>query len=289
MISIKQMQLLEDASELVGVSKLQLMENAGKGIYLFLKNKFNLKNKKIIIFCGQGNNGGDGFVAARYLSKVCDVEVLFLGNVKRLRMEGKVNFLRIKKGIKILKNIKKIKSNKKTILIDAMLGTGVKGRVREPFASAVRKFNKLEGYKVAVDCPSGKVKAQVCLTFHDVKDLSYRSCKKINIIKIGIPKMKYTSANDVRAVLKKRKKTAKKGDNGRVLVIGGSRDYVGAITFAGLAALRSGVDLVNVAAPEKVGWVEERNPSIRSYAKMLGVAERSEYEFHLTKLKIKRD
>ncbi|MBU89901.1 NAD(P)H-hydrate dehydratase [Candidatus Woesearchaeota archaeon] len=64
--------------------------------------------------------------------------------------------------------------------------------------------------------------------------------------------MQYISKKDIK--LAKRKATSKKGDNGRVLIIGGSRDYVGAVALAGLAALRSGVDWVTVAAPEKVGW-----------------------------------
>src|SRR3989344_1089555 len=64
--------------------------------------------------------------------------------------------------------------------------------------------------------------------------------------------MKYITSKDI--ILPKRKKSSKKGDNGRVLVIGGSRDYVGAVALAGLAALRSGADWVTIAAPEKVGW-----------------------------------
>ncbi|MFC1800736.1 NAD(P)H-hydrate epimerase, partial [Nanoarchaeota archaeon] len=121
MISIKDMIALEDASELAGISKLQLMENAGKGIFNFLNKKFNLKDKKVLIFCGQGNNAGDGFVAARYLSKVCDVSILFLGKEARLRKEGKANFEKIKNKIKLIKN----PENNYNIIIDAMLGTGI--------------------------------------------------------------------------------------------------------------------------------------------------------------------
>jgi NAD(P)H-hydrate repair Nnr-like enzyme with NAD(P)H-hydrate dehydratase domain len=65
--------------------------------------------------------------------------------------------------------------------------------------------------------------------------------------------MRYISKKDI--VIPKRNTGSHKGDNGRVLVIGGSRDYVGAVALAGLAALRSGADLVTIAAPEKVGWV----------------------------------
>ena len=89
-----------------GISKVQLMENAGKGIYKTIKEKFSdLKNKKILITAYHGNNGGDSFVAARYLAEECEIDILFIGNEEKFKEEGKINFERIKNVRSIYDNI----------------------------------------------------------------------------------------------------------------------------------------------------------------------------------------
>jgi NAD(P)H-hydrate epimerase len=93
MITTKEMRDLEDNC---GISKLTLMENAGRGIYTVLKEKFsNFKDKKILIVAYHGNNGGDGFVAARYLCNEPGVDILFIGDEDKLKEEAKINYKRI--------------------------------------------------------------------------------------------------------------------------------------------------------------------------------------------------
>src|SRR3989338_971570 len=94
MITTEEMKQLEDNC---GIPKITLMENAGWGIYKILKEKTELKNKKILIICYHGNNGGDGFVAARYLCEESDVTVLFIGDESKFKEEAKTNYKRIEK------------------------------------------------------------------------------------------------------------------------------------------------------------------------------------------------
>ena len=92
MITTSEMRKLEDNC---GIPKVKLMEYAGKGIYEILRKKFVLKNKKILVVAYHGNNGGDGFVAARYLCENASVDVLFLGDEGRLKEEALVNYKKI--------------------------------------------------------------------------------------------------------------------------------------------------------------------------------------------------
>ena len=92
MISSIEMKKLEDNCD---IPKIKLMEYAGKGIYETLKKKLILKNKKILVIAYHGNNGGDGFVAARYLCEYSSVDILFLGDEDKLKQEAKINYNKI--------------------------------------------------------------------------------------------------------------------------------------------------------------------------------------------------
>src|SRR3989338_2246271 len=98
MISTQEMKQLEDNC---GIPKAVLMENAGKAVYDVLKEKFSLKDKKILVVSYHGNNGGDGFVAARHLCDDAEVDVLFAGDEKKLKAETLVNFRKIENNEKI--------------------------------------------------------------------------------------------------------------------------------------------------------------------------------------------
>ena len=98
MISSFDMKLMEDKS---GVPKIVLMEKAGKGIAEVLGEKFDLRNKRILIVAYHGNNGGDGFVAARHLCDEAEVDVLFVGDEKKLKDEALANFKRIENNEKL--------------------------------------------------------------------------------------------------------------------------------------------------------------------------------------------
>jgi len=201
MITTKEMKELEDKSESLGITKLNLMENAGRGIFRILNERFNLKNKKVLIICYHGNNGGDGFVAAHYLSDVCKVDVWFIGEKLKLRNEAFENYKRIfhEKKVNILNLTNNVDVNKYDIVIDAILGTGIIGDIKEPIASIIDKFNSSKGYKVSVDVPTGInpdtgekankfVIPDIIITFYDIKKglISYKH--KTFIVDIGIPR-----------------------------------------------------------------------------------------------------
>lgn len=203
------------------------MENAGKGIAGFLLKKFG-KGKRIGFFCGLGNNGGDGFVAARYLLKNgVNPEVYLVGNSKNIRTpEARKNWQRFK-GTKF-ENIKAVGiKNDFDIVVECLFGTGIQGKLREPYNSVVKKLNKLKGKKIAVDYSAPEFKSDIVVPV----DPGYPKWLKE---KIGIGEVK---------VLYKPPEKSHKGDNGKLLIIGGSKMFHGAPILAAKIASKI-VDLV---------------------------------------------
>ena len=157
------------------------------------------------------------------------------------------------------------------VLVDAVLGTGVKGKLRQPILRAVQVINASRGFKIAVDVPTGidsdtgqalddAVHANVTVTFHSVKSGLRKAasfCGELNVADIGIPPEAaiFAGPGDVEAVRVRRPTEAHKGQFGRLLVIGGSETFSGAPSLVALAAYRTGTDLVFVAAPEKTARV----------------------------------
>ena len=201
MISSKEIKVLDTNAEFFGVPTIELMEYAGKGVAYFIKHKLKPKNKEILIFCGTGNNGGDGFVAARYLSKNYNVTVFLTGKEKEIKTKiSKENFLKLKKiktKIYDIKSIEKIEElvNKNQIMIDSMLGIGLSGKLREPYFSIVKKINSSKDkIIISVDVPTGlgtnySIRPDYTITFHDIKiDMNKENCGKIEIVDIRILK-----------------------------------------------------------------------------------------------------
>ncbi len=259
-----------------GLSARQLMENAGASVANAIKSRFN--EGKIVIVAGRGNNGGDAFVAARQLVGF-EVEIFLIGRSGKIRTEeARANW-------KILENsrfkVKEIRDSSEIgrvedaikdaeIIIDAIFGTGVSGRIREPEHGLIDLINRSSAFKVAVDIPSGldaatgdseaAVQADLTVTFHRPKSgLLLETAKiytgEIEVGNIGIPPLfeMLTGPGDVEAVVR-RDKTSHKGDNGRVLIIGGG-PFVGAPALSALAALKSGADWVTVAVPKRVAEI----------------------------------
>ena len=140
MISGEEVKVLDLNSEYFGVPTSELMENAGKGITDFILNKF--KSKNILIFCGTGNNGGDGLVAARYLSKKCNVTVYLTAREIPSKI-ARNNFDKLTKTnvkIYIHKDLKTIDNliEENDIIVDAILGIGLTGSLREPLLNEKR-------------------------------------------------------------------------------------------------------------------------------------------------------
>ncbi|WP_456471759.1 NAD(P)H-hydrate dehydratase [Methanocaldococcus sp.] len=259
-LSPEEMAIIDDNAEYLGVKKIQLMENAGRAVYEEIKD---FDGKKII-FCGTGNNGGDGFVVARFLG---ECYLILLGKEKDIKSyEARENYKALKNlsmfgNIKInevkcledMREIFNIIKKEKCVVVDAMLGTGQRGELREPYKSVVNKLNELKEKNknltiVSVDVPTGNIKADLIITFHKRKTNVNGNVK---VKDIGIPKeAEYiVGYGDLRAL--NLINGDHKGKNGKVLIVGGSKDYYGAPILAGLVALKL-VDIVSIFSVDSV-------------------------------------
>ncbi len=269
----REMRALEINAGYFGVPRLLLMENAGHAVASEVASRFK-PTKSVAIFCGLGGNGGDGFVAARHLLSLgFKVIVIIAGKVRDITDASTqanweaLQFLRDAIIVHEIYDSSLIPKIDADIIIDALLGTGTKGTLRPPIVQLVKHINGTEAYRVAVDVPTGidsdtgevlgeAVKANLTITFHKTKTGLEKAKKHVGslIVKdIGLPEEfeKLAGPGDVLAVTRPRPSESHKGDFGRLLIIGGSETYSGAPALVALAALRTGVDLVYVAAPEK--------------------------------------
>ncbi len=276
-ITSDEMRTQEINAQYFGISLLQLMENAGRSVAQEITSRFQ-KNKKAVVFCGLGGNGGDGFVAARHLLNAdFEVTVVLMGRSRDIAHEaGMSNWvilqsLQDKVCLIEVTDSSLIPKLNAGIVIDALLGTGTKGKLKPPIIQVVNYINSLSGFKIAVDVPTGidsdtgevlgtAVKADLTITFHKEK-IGLEKAKKyvgdLVVADIGLPREmgRFAGPGDVYLVTKSRNPTAHKGDFGRLLVIGGSEVYSGAPTLVSLAAMRTGVDIVYLAAPAKTALV----------------------------------
>ncbi|HDQ05323.1 MAG TPA: NAD(P)H-hydrate dehydratase [Candidatus Bathyarchaeota archaeon] len=277
-ITTPEMRALETNAEYYGVSLLQLMETAGRNVAEEIAARFQPKKTRVAIFCGSGGNGGDGFVAARYLA--CHgfkVEVILAGKASDIISESaKKNWVALQplRNIVPLTEIKDstlIPDVKADVIVDALLGIGAKGKLRPPILQLVEKINSTDAFRVAVDVPTGvdsasgevlgtAVKANLTVTFYKSKPGLLKAKKysgEVAVKNIGLPSEleRFTGPGDVKLAVKRRSPEAHKGNFGRLLVIGGSNVFSGAPALAAMAALRTGVDIAVVAAPEKTATV----------------------------------
>jgi len=265
MISGKEIKVLDKNAEYYGVPAQELMEKAGKGVADFVIKNLDPVNEGILVFCGTGNNGGDGFVAARYLAKKHNVSLFLAGYEKNIRTDiSRKNFNKIKDinlEIYDMESLNKIDKylSEKNIIIDSMLGIGLSGSLKDPYFTLVEKINEAKNKTViSVDIPTGfgtntAIKPDFTLTFHDMKKgMNSENSGDVKIVDIGIPKkaIDYVGPGELLVYYPKPKKESHKGDNGRVLVIGGG-PYIGAPALAALAALRTGSDLAYIATPKR--------------------------------------
>ncbi|MBI2252475.1 MAG: NAD(P)H-hydrate dehydratase [Armatimonadetes bacterium] len=275
----------------LGIPSLVLMENAGRSVFSFLKENFsNLKNKKIIIIAGSGNNGGDALAAARYLYNYeADFFVFLLGEKEKLSKDNLYNlkileYLKIKYLFLNKSNLEEFKVclRESHILIDGIFGTGLKRKVNDFLANLIELINQAKLIRVSIDIPSGvdassgeilgaAVNADYTITLAYPKlglflYPAYRYSGKIISADIGIPynlTQNITSKNFlitfslVKNNLPKRDLEAHKGLAGKILVIAGSIGYTGAAALTCNAALRIGAGMVTLALPESLNLAME--------------------------------
>ncbi len=205
-ITVKQMMQIEENGHQMGFLRKFMMENAGASVVRRLNEKFeNLDSKNILIFAGLGNNGGDAFVIARHLAGHGSmVSVVLLGFPEKIKTEeSRWNWKLLEKmnSIKLITGEKTSFDFNADIIVDGILGTGISGEIREPYASAMKFVNDSNAFKLAVDVPSGLdpdtgntsnvfVTVDVTVTFHKMKiGMPKRKdlCGLIYVEKIGIP------------------------------------------------------------------------------------------------------
>ncbi len=205
-ITVDQMYNIENKGHDMGFLKKFMMENAGAAAVRRLVDKLgSVESKNILIFVGLGNNGGDGLVMARHLAGYnAKVTVMLLGNPEKIKTEeSNWNWSILKKmpSVKLMSGDSVDFDFIPDVIIDGILGTGISGEIREPYASAINYINQTDCYKFAVDVPSGLdpqtgetanifTKCDMTITFHKMKqgipkrkDLT----GELHAEKIGIP------------------------------------------------------------------------------------------------------
>jgi hydroxyethylthiazole kinase-like uncharacterized protein yjeF len=268
-------------SQRFSVPSLTLMENAGKAVAEFVVARYP-SPERIGVICGKGNNGGDGFVAARKLKAAGrEVRVVLLAEPSELRGDAAEMFHKLPVTPVIVRSGEELKREEaravfeSEVLLDAILGTGFKPPVSSLYAEAIRLLNASSVPVVAVDIPSGadadvmgeqtgtvaRANAVVTFTAPRPAHIFGRLTDGPTVIApIGSPdeaivsslQLNLITAREIAPPIGPRPLAANKGNFGHVLVIGGSLGKAGATAMAGMAALRTGAGLSTVATPKSV-------------------------------------
>ncbi len=270
------------AIEKRGISSLSLMENAGRGVAELIQKEFPKSGyPQVSVFCGKGNNGGDGFVIARFLKEWgYEVEVYILAAVEDYQGDALVNLNRLPfKPVSLLQEKDllnpKSKIQNSHLRVDAIFGTGLDRPLTGFVVQLIRFLNESRKAMVSVDISSGlcantgralgeAIRATLTATLHLpkiglVKGPDSERAGNIRVIPIGIPE---ELSNSIRrkeflitpslfqSFFKPRKRESHKNTYGHVLTIAGSRRKVGAGLMTARAALRAGAGLSTLALPE---------------------------------------
>ncbi|RXM40964.1 bifunctional ADP-dependent NAD(P)H-hydrate dehydratase/NAD(P)H-hydrate epimerase [Chryseobacterium sp. CH21] len=262
------------------VSSIQLMERASMAVAHWISE--HCKNhKKLVIFCGNGNNGGDGLAVARILYlKGFDVDV-FVGDPKgKFSEDASVNLKRLRdmSGISVRKfdQIEQYNFDDKTIIIDALFGTGLSRPLEGEYKMLVEQLNAKKNNKISIDVPSGLsaeemfdhdaviLKADYTLTFQCWKRTflhpeTGKYTGKIEVLDIDLSNG-YSEKTEtayfvtdnalVESIFKPRNEFSHKGSFGKAVIIGGSYGKIGAAVLATKSALKTGVGLTFTLAPQ---------------------------------------
>jgi NAD(P)H-hydrate epimerase len=286
-----------------GVPSLILMENAGLRVYELLAHRFApLGRQRVVVLCGKGNNGGDGLVVARQLvtrARPASLDVILLCDPDQLQGDAAANYRMLRAVDGEVTAVCDAESwrrargalGRATLVVDALLGTGLQGAARGLSLDVIRDVNETVPREcvVAVDMPSGlgsddgslpgeSIQAAHTVTFTAPKigqvfPPAAERCGTLHVAPIGTPasvmasnpnlKLWLLEAGDVAGLFRPRDRSAHKGDFGHVLVIGGSRSKPGAVLMAGTAALRAGAGLATVATAASVtGTIVGHTPEL---------------------------
>ncbi len=262
-----------------GIPQELLMENAGVATYIAIKDVFGPDKKSVTLFCGIGNNGGDGLVVARKLNSLgWNPEIILLGDARKYNGSAKTNFDIITKiGIKIISFEQKSEVYESLatadLIVDALLGTGLDREVAGDFQECINLINESEIPVISIDIPSGingnnagvmgvAVQSDITVTYGlpkigNILFPGYSYGGKLFTTYISFPPELYTHSGlniqiNEPQPLPERPMDSHKGSCGKVLFIAGSANYMGAPYFSALSFLKAGGGLSYLATPESV-------------------------------------
>jgi ADP-dependent NAD(P)H-hydrate dehydratase / NAD(P)H-hydrate epimerase len=274
---------LEKKAVEAGTDYLQLMENAGTSAVRFLQKKFSLDQKHVIVLCGKGNNGGDGYVAARQLSELGALVVVLLVQGPPVTDISKDRFACLNGTmVKVISGDEHPEMINAMLLsadfiIDAIFGTGFHGAVPQNLLYTFSNVKRSSATMISLDMPSGAncdtgavdgecIEADYTISFSTLKNghliqPAQSFCGQVVVVPIGIETklinrqestLEVTELNEVRAMLKPRKPESNKGDYGKLLCLCGSEGMAGAAIMSAKAAIRCGAGIVQVALPRSI-------------------------------------
>ncbi len=257
------------AIEQFDIPCFELMNRAGYAAFDVLRSRWPDAGR-IVVLCGVGNNGGDGFVVARCACEAgMDVTVYQVANTDRLSADALcAKQLAEQIGV-VSESWHRQKLDSFDVVVDALLGTGLSGEVKKQWAVAIEAINGSGVPILALDIPSGlgadtgmplggAVRAQVTVTFIGLKQGLFTGegpefCGEVQFERLEVPDQVYQTTHPAAVLLTDRQKfqprrrSAHKGDFGHVLIVGGDYGMSGAVRLAGEAALRTGAGLVSIA------------------------------------------
>jgi len=292
LVTGQQMAAIDRRAICSGLSGADLMEAAGRGVVRVLQASLkDLSGRNLVILCGHGNNGGDGFVVARHAARLGAAVSTFLFAETSAVQSDAAHHLRLAgaAGVRIvsvltsadLQNVRDALSGC-DIAVDGLLGTGIRGAARGTIAEGIQVLASAARPVLAIDVPSGLnadtgavdgpcARAQDTVTFAQPKrgHLFHPGrgyCGELHLVDIGIPdaavnaeqdRVWWNAACGGSGLLPCRPPDAHKGDCGRVVILAGSQGMTGAAALAAGGALRSGAGLVTVGVPESLNDILE--------------------------------
>ncbi len=276
-ISVTQMQKLDAETIDKYCSVEDLMLEAGKAVYREVSDFISSKPiKSVFVFCGKGNNGGDGYVIANcFLEDGFEVTIVSTSPFSELSGVVRHFALKVKNRVRFTHTLNEITPSKNSLIIDGLLGTGFSGEVRSDLQSYITFINATPSTVVSVDIPSGlngdsgeskplSVCADMTVTIGAPKQGLFlndglEQCGQLRLAVIGIPKfliekvpstLRAVFSNNLPFLSQHRRRNSHKKTFGSVFVLAGSKPYSGAAQLACLAAMRSGCGYVSLVHPE---------------------------------------
>lgn len=274
---------LEQRAVEYGADYAELMETAGAAVACFLRNRFEIPGKQILILCGKGNNGGDGFVIAyRLWESGAHITIALLDGLPQTdlacQMLAKIRNTSVRTYL-LQDDEGEIDAAilQADIIVDAVYGIGFRGSVREAMRPVFFAVNDAKAPVVAVDIPSGlngdtgrvegvHIKADHTITFSTKKPVHFfapaeRSCGDVLVADVGIPEdvlrrqecgLEVTERFFLNPLFVPRNPETNKGNYGHLLAVCGQEGMAGAAVLAAKAAVRCGTGLVNLALPRSI-------------------------------------